>query len=558
VGPAKVAALDLAPSQKQNATSQPSRWRTRIHLFPTLFEQECVSVIVSSMKVKGMVYLVGAGPGDAGLMTLRGAELLRRADVVVYDALVNSELLRLASPEAEIIYGGKRSRHHVIPQMDLNQLLVTKAREGKCVVRLKGGDPYMFGRGGEEAEELAAANIPFEVVPGISSILAGPNYAGIPLTHREHCSMVTVITGHENPEKGDTGIDWAHLAKTPGTKVVLMGLERIREICQTLVGHGLAPDTPVAMIRWGTTGHQQSIEGTLETIPDIVAEKKFGAPAVTVIGTVVRLREKLNWFEKRPLFGARVVVTRTREQASELSRQLSERGAEVLEIPTIKIVPPTEPRLLADVLLELNSYDWLVFTSPNGVTTFFNYFFRGFEDMRDLGGARIAAIGPATAARLKELHLKVDLMPEEYIGSKIAQAFAKYQSIENLKIAILRAEVANPELPKALEELGAIVDDIACYKTVQETEDLTRAAAKLLESGADWITFTSSSTVEHFHARFNLPELIQKFPQIKLASIGPETSKAITALGLTPNLQARTHTIEGLLKALENAVRETE
>jgi uroporphyrinogen III methyltransferase / synthase len=311
----------------------------------------------------------------------------------------------------------------------------------------------------------------------------------------------------------------------------------------------------VAMIRWGTTGHQQSIEGTLLTIPDIVAEKNFGAPAVTVIGSVVKLREHLNWFEKRPLFGTRVVVARAREQASELSRELSERGADVLEIPTIKLTPPTEPRHLADVLLDLNSYDWLVFTSPNGVTSFFDYFFRAFEDMRDLGGARIAAVGPSTAARLKELHLKVDLMPEEFIGSKIAKAFAAYQSIENLKIAILRAEVANPELPQALEKLGAIVDDIPCYKTVPETEDATGAGAKLLESGADWITFTSGSTVENFHARFNLPELVRKFPRTKLASIGPETSKAITALGLTPHLQARQHTLEGLVKALESATR---
>jgi uroporphyrinogen III methyltransferase / synthase len=242
------------------------------------------------MKHTGTVYLVGAGPGDAGLLTLRGAELLARADVVVYDALVNPDLLRLAPKAAEIIYGGKRAKDHAIPQEELNQLLVAKAREGKAVVRLKGGDPYIFGRGGEEAEEIAAAKIPFEVVPGVSSIVAGPNYAGIPLTHREHCSSFTVITGHEDPTKDETALDYAQLARTPGTKVVLMGVERIRQIADSLVAHGMDKSTPVGMVRWGTTGRQQSIEGTLATIADVVAEKKFTAPAVTVIGGVVKLR----------------------------------------------------------------------------------------------------------------------------------------------------------------------------------------------------------------------------------------------------------------------------
>src|SRR5579872_4668581 len=502
------------------------------------------------MKSKGIVYLVGAGPGDVGLLTLRGAELLGRADVVVYDALVNQDLLRLAPKDAEIIYGGKRSKDHAIPQDDLNKLLIAKAREGKTVVRLKGGDPYVFGRGGEEAEELADAKIPFEVVPGISSTVAGPNYAGIPITHRDHCSSYTVITGHEDPTKEESGIDWAQVAKSPGTKVILMGVERIRRIAEALMANGMAATTPVAMVRWGTTGRQQSIEGSLATIAEVVEKAQFAAPAVTVIGDVVRLRGKLNWYENRPLFGRRIVVTRTREQASQLSRQLRDLSAEVLEIPTIKIAPTDRHQDLADALLELNSYDWIVFTSPNGVTMFFETFFKAFEDMRDIGGVRIAAVGPATAARLKELHLKVDLMPDEYDTAKIALAFTKYESIENLKILLMRAEVANPELPEALEALGAIVDDVACYKTVPETEDINGAAAKLLESGADWITFTSSSTVENFHARFDLPALLKKFPQIKLASIGPETTKALTTLNLQPAVEAKPHTIEGLVKAL--------
>ncbi|MBA4149563.1 MAG: uroporphyrinogen-III C-methyltransferase [Verrucomicrobia bacterium] len=507
------------------------------------------------MNFKGTVYLVGAGPGDAGLFTMRGAELLRRADVVVYDALVNADLLRLAPKTAEIIYGGKRSSQHAIPQGELNQLLIEKARAGKCVVRLKGGDPYIFGRGGEEAQELAAAKIPFEVVPGVTSAVAAPNYAGIPITHRDHCSSFTVITGHEDPTKDETSLDWKQIAQIPGTKIILMGVQRIREIAASLVTHGMNPETPVAMVRWGTTGRQQTIEGSLSNIADVVAEKKFLPPAVTVIGDVVKLRGTLNWFERRPFFGKRIVVTRTRDQASELSSQLLERGAHVLEIPTIKIVPPSNTQGLLDALLGLNSYDWIVFTSPNGVTSFFEYFFRGFEDMRDIGGVKIAAVGPATAAKLKDVHLKVDLMPQEYVADKIADAFSKFESVENLKILLLRAEVANPELPKKLEEMGAIVDDVACYKTVPETEDIGGTAAKLAETGADWITFTSSSTVENFHARFNLPELMGKFPQTKLASIGPETSKAIIALGLKPTIEAKPHTIEGMVKALDKAIR---
>ncbi|HVR37402.1 MAG TPA: uroporphyrinogen-III C-methyltransferase [Methylomirabilota bacterium] len=506
-----------------------------------------------SSKGKGMVYLVGAGPGDPGLLTVRGAELLGRADVVVYDALVNADLLRLAPQTAEILYAGKRAGEHAIPQEELNRLLVARAREGKCVVRLKGGDPYVFGRGGEEAGELADADVPFEVVPGISSFAAGPNYAGIPITHRDHCSSFTVITGHEDPTKETGPLDWAQIARAPGTKVILMGVERIRGIADTLMKEGMAADTPVAMVRWGTTGQQQSIEGTLKTIAGIVEREKFKAPAVTVIGDVVKLRPRLNWFERRPLFGRRIVVTRTREQASRLSRQLIERGAEVLEIPTIRIEAPSQAKELVDGILELNSYDWIVFTSPNGVDAFFNYFFKAFDDLRDIGGVRIAAIGPATAARLKDLHLKVDLMPEQYLTSRIVEAFTAFETVENLRILLMRAEVANPDLPRELEKLGAIVDDIACYKTVPETADRNGAAEKLREDGADWITFTSSSTVENFHARFDLPALLKQYPRIRLASIGPETSKAIRALGAEPGVEAAEHTIDGLVAALESA-----
>ncbi len=502
------------------------------------------------MKSKGSVYLVGAGPGDAGLLTLRGAELLRRADMVIYDLLVNPTLLRLASPTAEIISRGKRTD---FSQEQINELMISKAREGKCVVRLKGGDPYIFGRGGEEAEALAAAKIHFEVVPGISSIVAAPNYAGIPLTHRDHCSSFTVFTGHENPEEGKTGLHYEQIAKIPGTKVVLMGMDHLCKWAESLVAHGMPPETPVAMVRWGTRGKQRSVSGTLATIAKLAMEKKLTPPVITIIGDVVKLRGKLNWFEQRPLFGQRIVVTRARGQAEEFSQKLSELGAEVLEVPVIKTDLPTRKDDVVDALLALNSYDWLVFTSPNGVTAFFDIFFRRFQDLRDIGGARIAAVGAVTAARLRELHLQVDVTPEEYVGRKVAEALKKYQDIENVKMCLFRAENANPDLPRALEEMGAIVDDIAIYKTVAETEDRFGTGARLLEHGADWVTFTSSSTVEHFHARFDLPKLLKKFPQMKLASIGPETSKAIRALKLAPAFEAKEHTSDGLIAGLLKA-----
>ena len=502
------------------------------------------------MKSKGTVYLVGAGPGDAGLFTLRGAELLRRADVVICDVLVNPELLRLVPSTAEIISRGNYKRYGGLTQEQLSELMLNHARAGKTVVRLKGGDPFVFGRGGEEAEMLAAEKIPFEVVPGVSSVMAAANYAGIPLTHRDHCSSFTVFTGHSDSADATTALRYEQIAKIPGTKVVLMGMDNLADWTKSLIAHGMAPETPVAAVHRGTTGRQKSVVGTLATIAELVTHEKLSPPAIIIVGDVVKLRGKLNWFEQRPLFGQRIVVTRRTEQAGGFAQRLAELGADVLEVPTIKIVTPMQKDAIVDCLLELNAYDWLVFTSANGVTAFFEIFFRRFQDLRDIGGARIAAVGTATAAKLRELHLQVDLTPEEFSGRKIAEAFAKFESIENLKMCLLRAEVANRDLPDALQELGAIVDDVAIYKTVPETEDLTGAGERLLADGADWVTFTSSSTVEHFHARFDLPNLVKQFPKLKLASIGPETTKTISALGLKPALEAKDHTTDGLIVAL--------
>ena len=506
------------------------------------------------MKSKGIVYLVGAGPGDVGLLTLRGAEVLRRAEVVIYDALVNPELLQLAPVDAELIFGGKHAKDHTLTQKQINELIVAKARAGKKVVRLKGGDPMVFGRGGEEAEALAAAKIDFEIVPGVSSFVAAPAYAGIPVTHRDHSSKLSIITGHEDPTKPEATIDWQQVAKEPGTKVIMMATARIGQIAEQLVAGGLNAKTPVALISSGTTGLQRTVVGTLASIGANAAKADLQPPSLAVIGDVVQLASKIDWQNNRSLAGQRIVVTRAREQAPEFVAALQDLGADVSTIPVIKITPPTNLEPLKDVLLELGTYDWLVFTSANGVNEFFRYFFAGFEDMRALGNMRIAAVGPGTAARLKELHLRVDVMPEESLGVKIAAAISKFEDVENLKVCLVRAENANPDLPNALNELRAIVDDVPVYCTVAETDDRTGAGARLLNEGADWITFTSASTVEKFHERFDLPKLVAKFPSLKLATIGPETSKALRSLTLKPAVEAKPHTTDGLLKAIEKAV----
>jgi len=502
------------------------------------------------MKSKGIVYLVGAGPGDAGLLTLRGAELLRRADVVIYDALVNPDLLQHAKPRAETIFGGRRARGQRIPQENIIRLLIDKAKAGQVVVRLKGGDPYVFGRGGEEAEALAKAGVPFEVVPGVSSFAAVPNYAGIPLTHRDFCSKLTILTGHADPEAPDCRIDWAAEAQSPGTKVVMMGTEHIGRVAAALIKHGMAPSIPVAMVSCGTTGRQRTLEGTLGTIGELATRAKLPPPSITVIGDVVRLRQHLNWFESLPLFGQRIVVTRSKAQAPELVRRLTELGAEVLQIPCIQTAPPTDLEPIKEAILGLHEYDWLVFTSANGVRCFFDYFEKGFEDARDIGGVRIAAVGPGTAAALQEKRLVVNVMPRQSTAVQLAKAMLSEGDVENLRICILRAEQANPDLPRLLEEKGAIVDDIPVYRTVAEVTTPTADSESLVDRGADWVTFTSASTVEHFHARFPLPDLLKRFPELKLASIGPETTRALAGLDLEPTIEAREHTLEGLIAAL--------
>ncbi|PYJ25962.1 MAG: uroporphyrinogen-III C-methyltransferase [Verrucomicrobia bacterium] len=493
----------------------------------------------------GKVYLVGAGPGDLGLATLRAKECIEAADIIVYDHLANPEMLAWARDDAETIYAGKEPGEHSLSQPEINALLVEKAREGKKVIRLKGGDPFVFGRGAEEAQAIAEAGIEFEVVPGITSAIAGPAYAGIPVTHRAENSHVTFFTGHEDPAKTESAIDYAALAKLGGTQVMLMGVERLGSITREMLKQGVRADLPVALVRWATTGKQETLTGTLQDIAQRAVAIGFEAPAVAVFGEVVGLRDSLNWFEKRPLSGKRIVVTRTRKQASVLSNKLRSFGAQVIELPTIRIEPPTDLREFAELVQDAHIYDWIVFTSANGVEAFFEIFFKLYDDAREIGGARIAAIGPATAQRVKEFHFHVDLQPDEFIAEAVAKEFRKQSSIENARILVVRAEKARDVLPKELSAAGAIVDEAFAYRTVPETRDTTGARRQLAKEGADLITFTSSSTVENFLA-LGLP-----WPKgMQIASIGPITSKTARDHGLEIDIEAHRHDIDGLVEAI--------
>jgi uroporphyrinogen III methyltransferase/synthase len=412
-------------------------------------------------------------------------------------------------------------------------------------VRLKGGDPFLFGRGGEEAQELAKAGLRFEIIPGVTSAIAAPAYAGIPVTHREHTSQLTIFTGHEEPGKTRTSLDYEQIARAPGTKVMLMGVERLDVIASELMKHGAPADLPVALMRWGTTGRQQTLTGRLDEIARKVEQSGFKAPAVAVFGEVVRMREQLNWFESRPLFGKRIVVTRTRKQAGVLSARLRDLGADVYEMPTIRIEPPKDERAFGELVADAHGYDWLVFTSPNGVDAFFEMFYRIFKDARDIGGVRIAAIGPATAAKVREYRLSVELQPEEFVAEGVIEAFKKEGSVENLRFLLARAEEARDVLPEELTKLGAIVDVATAYRTVPETGDESGAIARFREEGADMVTFTSSSTVENFMAlQLPLPA------GLKTASIGPVTSQTMRKLGLAVDVEASRYDIPGLTAAV--------
>jgi uroporphyrinogen III methyltransferase/synthase len=498
---------------------------------------------------RGKVYLIGAGPGDPGLLTLKGRGLLESADVVVYDYLASEELLSFCRPGAEKIYVGKQGGEHTLSQAQISGLLVEKAREGALVARLKGGDPFIFGRGGEEAEVLWEAGVPFEVVPGVSSAVAAPAYAGIPLTHRRYASSVAIVTGHEDPDKDSSQIVWEHLARGVDTLVFLMGVKTLAETARRLLQEGRDPATPCAVVRWGTLARQRTVTGPLDGIAEAVRQAGLQAPAVLVVGDVVRLRDRLSWFEKAPLFGRRVVVTRSREQASELAERLRAAGADPIECPAISVGDPGDWQGCDAALDRLGSYDWTVFTSPNGVRFFLRRLLDTGRDIRDLRGPRIAAIGPGTAAALERLGVRVDLIPGEYRAEGLVEAFGG-EAVRGKRFLLARAQEARDVLPRQLAQMGAAVDVAAVYRTVMP-EGAGEAVRALLEGGAvDVVTFTSSSTVTNFARMMGDAPLARLLQGVVVACIGPITAETAHAAGIQPSVVARTYTIEGLVAAL--------
>lgn len=498
---------------------------------------------------KGKVYLVGAGPGDPDLITVKGMHCIAEADVLIYDYLAAKALLNYARPECECIYVGKKGGDHTMAQEQINTLIAEKALAGHIVTRLKGGDPFIFGRGGEEAEVLVAKGVAFEIVPGVTSAIAAPAYAGIPLTHRQFTSTVVFVTGHEDPTKDQSNIDWAALAKGIGTLVFLMGVKNLPHIVKRLKQNGKSADTPAALVRWGTTSQQQTVTGTLDTIVEKARAAGMKAPAIIVIGEVVGLRDGLQWFERRPLLGKRIVVTRARAQASDLVHRLRRLGADCLEFPTIEIVPPESWEPLDRAIDAITDYQWLVFTSVNGVDHFFNRLGRKKLDVRVLGHLRTVAIGPATAQRMTRYGLNADILPKTYQAESVIEAFAQ-ETIQGQKILLPRAKEARTILPEQLSQMGAHVDEVAAYQTIHSKTNVDQLIAGLSEKSIDLITFTSSSTVTNFKTLLPEEQHQALMQGIQVACIGTITADTAAQLGFTVDLVAKEFTIEGLCDAI--------
>ncbi len=510
-------------------------------------------------QLPGKVYLVGAGPGAPGLITLRGKHLLERAEVVVYDYLANPKLLRHAPETAKRVYAGKKGGGlHAFSQAEINTLLIDFARKGKRVVRLKGGDPFIFGRGAEEIEELVAAGIDFEVVPGVTSATAAATYAGIPITHRKYTASVAFITGHEAPGKKESNIAWDKLATGAGTIVIYMGIKNLPVITKKLIDNGRAPDTPVAVVRWASTPEQHSVEGTLATITKVVNQAGITPPALIIVGEVVKLRSTINWFEKRPLFGKHIVVTRTRQQASELVALLEENGADCLEYPTLHMEPALDYILLDDALTRIKEYGWLLFTSINAITWFFEYLWKNDMDVRSLGGPKIAVVGRATAKRLRNYGLKADLLPEKFTGEGLAAALID-TGIDGKKILLPRAEKAREVLPEMLTKAGAEMTVAPVYRNVPPQGRKDELRQRLEECSIDLVTFTSSSTVDNFLTMIDADspeELHRLMDTVKIAVIGPITAKTIKKHGLKIDIQPEEYTIADMVNAIVTYYRQ--
>lgn len=497
---------------------------------------------------EGRVYLVGGGPGDPGLLTLRGRELLEQAEVVVYDALILPRLLDFAPAAAERIYVGKRAAAHALPQDQINALLVERGRRGQIVVRLKGGDPYVFGRGGEEALALEEAGIAYEEVPGITAGVAAPAYAGIPVTHREVASAVGFITGHEADDKDDSSLDWAAIARWPGTLVFFMGISNLGRICDNLTRHGLRAETPAAVIRYGTTAKQQTVVATVGGLAAAVETAGLKPPALIVVGGVAALHDKLNWFERRPLFRRTVLVTRSREQASALTAQLAALGAEVIEAPTIRIAPPEDATPLRQAARDAAGFDWIVFTSPNAVEAFFAALDADNRDARALAKCRLCAVGPATATRLAAHGLRADAMPETFNSAAVGAVLAAAGDLRGQSIIWPRADIAPLDLSQELSARGAAVTDVVAYRTIAECPEAEEIKDRLARGEIDWLTFTSSSTAKNLVAAVGAAALAESGARI--ASIGPSTSATLRELGLAATVEADPHTPAALVESI--------
>jgi uroporphyrinogen III methyltransferase / synthase len=498
---------------------------------------------------KGKVYLIGAGPGDPGLITVKGLDCVKKADVVVYDYLANERLLEHRRPDAELIYVGKQGGRHTLPQEQINRLIVSKALEGKTVARLKGGDPFIFGRGGEEAEELADNGVPFEVVPGVTAATAVPTYAGIPLTHREHTATVAFVTGHEDPDKPESKIHWDRISTGIGTLVFFMGMRNLRNIVDNLVAHGRGRDTPVALIQWGTRADQRVVEGTLQDIVHKVAEAKLGPPAIIVVGEVVRLRKKLNWFEVKPLFDKRIVVTRAREQASAFADRLIDLGAAVIELPTIEVVPPASWDELDAALGAVEGFDWIIFTSANAVRFFMKRLKDLGKDLRQLKGVNLCVVGPKTAEALESFGLRADLTPAEFKAEGVVAALGGVV-VRGLKFLIPRAKVAREVIPDRLRELGAEVVVATAYENVRPAADAGRVLKLLEENKISAVTFTSSSTVHNFVEILGRKEYKTLLNGAAVACIGPVTAKTAEEYGIRTDIMPTEYTVPALVDAM--------
>jgi|Deesub1362B_J571_1020462.scaffolds.fasta_scaffold00065_58 uroporphyrinogen III methyltransferase/synthase len=497
----------------------------------------------------GMVYLIGAGPGDPDLVTVKAMECLKRADVVIYDRLVNLQILRNVSDDCELIFAGKSREGHFLSQEEINRIMIERARSGDVVVRLKGGDPFIFGRGGEEAEALARAGIPFEVIPGVTSAYAAPAYAGIPLTHREFASVFTVATGSEDPTKPESAVNWKRIANLGGTIVIMMGWGNLSRIVSELITAGLNPFTPSAVIMNGTLPSQKTVTASLKELPQKVEEEGIAPPIIVVIGEVVNLRKHVAWFEKRPLFGKRVLITRSREQSYELSRLFEDEGAQPIELPVIRIEPLEDFSSIDDAICSLDSFDWIVFTSVNGVEEVFKRVYELGLDARAFAGVKIAAIGSATATSLLQKGLKADLIPKNYTTYELAEAL-RQEGIKGKKVLLFRSELMTDELLMMLRSAGAEVQCLKCYRVLPELASKKRAISLLSQNAVDVICFTSPSTV-HFLMKLidNRRELLNGKT---IACIGPVTAKALEEYDLKADIVAEIHTISGLVEAVKD------